>query len=99
MKRKANGAAARLRLWGSMAGRAAELPATDSFLLEMADDGNLRIRGCRGIAEYTPERITVETDRGDVCVNGRGLFLRRYSDTDAAVDGAVLSIVFGREDI
>ena len=85
----------RIKRFVSASGRDAELPVTDSFLLEMADDGVLRVRGCRGIAAYAPERIVLTTDRFLLTVQGEGLFLSHYSDTDAAVGGAIAGIAFG----
>ena len=89
---------ARIKTLGSMAGRDALLPATDSFLLEMADDETLRVNGCRGIAGYAPERIVLLTDQFRITVNGAGLYLKRCSDTDAAVAGTIESLLFGRGD-
>ena len=87
----------RLKRLISIGGREADLPVTDSFLLEMADDGVLRITGCRGIALYTPEEIAVSTDRFLLTVRGENLFLKSYSETDAAVNGKIESLDFGRE--
>ena len=80
-----------------MGGRDADLPVTDSFLLEMADDGVLRIRGSRGIERYLPEEIAVSTDRFLLTVRGSGLFLKSYSETDAAVNGRIETLEFGRD--
>ncbi len=96
VRKKRNAAADRLRRLVSETGRDAGLPVTDTFLLEMADDGVLRLSGCRGIGEYTRERISLETDRGPLTVRGEGLFLRSYSETEAAVDGEIACLEFGR---
>ena len=87
----------RLKTLGSRAGRDVQLPVTDSFLLEMADDETLMIKGCRGIAGYAPERIALLTDKFLIAVSGTNLYLRRYSDTDAAVGGTITSVSFGRD--
>ena len=89
-------AADRLRRFVSETGRDAGLPVTDSFLMEMADDGVLRLSGCRGIGEYTREQISLRTDQFLLTVRGSGLFLRSYSKTEAAVGGVISSIGFGR---
>ena len=96
MGKKTQAVIGRMKTFGSQAGRDAELPVTDSFLLEMADDEALRVKGCRGIALYAPERITLLTDKYPVTVSGSGLFLRHYSDTDAVVGGVIDSIELGR---
>lgn len=80
----------------SRSGRDADLPVTDSFLLEMADDGVLHLKGCRRIAVCTPETIAVAADRFLLTVGGEGLHLTHYSDTDAAVGGKIDRITFGR---
>ncbi len=97
MQNHTSAVGSRLRRLISMGGREADLPVTDSFLLEMADDGVLRITGCRGIRRYTPEEISVSTDRFLLTVRGEGLFLKSYSETDAAVNGKIETLVFGRE--
>ena len=97
MRNKAFPVLNRLKTLGSRAGRDAQLPVTDSFLLEMADDETLRIKGCRGITGYAPERIALQTDKFLVTVDGTGLYLRCYSDTDAAVGGTIASVSFGRD--
>ncbi len=88
--------AGRLRRLVSAAGRDAGLPVTDTFLLEMADDGVLRLSGCRGIAEYTQERISLVSARGMLTVRGSGLFLRSYSETETAVGGEIACVACGR---
>ena len=97
MQKHTSVAGDRLRRLISIGGRQADLPVTDSFLLEMADDGVLRITGCRGIELYTPEEITVSTDRFLLTVRGENLFLKSYSETDAAVNGRIETLAFGRE--
>ena len=86
----------RVRRWISLTGRDADLPVTDSFLLEMADDGVLRLKGCRELLVSAPETITVRTDRFVLTVRGEGLYFRHYSDTDASVGGRIDGIGFGR---
>ncbi len=95
--KKHNGFFSRLRRLGSMAARDAGLPVADAFSMEMADDGALRVKGCRGIAVYTGEEIVLLTDRFSLRVTGTGLFLRQYSETEAAVGGAVAAVSFGRD--
>ncbi len=85
-----------IRRFVSMAGRDAELPVTDSFLLEMADDGALHLKGCRGITVCTPEVIAVTADRFLLKIRGEGLYLSHYSQTAASVDGRIDAIEFGR---
>ena len=94
--RKKQKAADRLRRLVSETGRDAGLPVTDTFLLEMADDGVLRLSGCRGIGEYTREQISLRTDQYLLTVRGGGLFLRSYSETEAAVAGEIDCVEFGR---
>ena len=86
----------RLKRLVSLSGRDAELPVTDSFLLEMADDETLNLRGCRGIADCTAEQIAVRTDRFLLTIRGRGLYFKCYSDTDAMIAGHIDCVVFGR---
>ena len=96
MNNKTEAVKNRVRKWVSMSGRDAELPVTDSFLLEMADDGVLHIRGCRGIVDYTPELIALATDRFLLRVKGGGLYFMQYSGAEAAVGGAIGAVEFGR---
>lgn len=96
MNEKAEAAKNRVRKWVSLSGRDAELPVTDFFLLEMADDGVLRIKGCRGIVDYTPELIAVATDSFLLRVRGSGLYFRQYSGAEASVGGVIGAVEFGR---
>lgn len=96
MNEKAEAAKNRVRKWVSLSGRDAELPVTDFFLLEMADDGVLCIKGCRGILDYTPELIAVATDRFLLRIRGSGLYFSKYSGAEAAVDGIIDAVEFGR---
>ena len=97
MKKEASAVKHRLAVWRSRAGRDASLPVADTFLLEMADDETLLVKGSRGIADYAPERIAFLTDRFLLTVEGTGLFLREYSGTEAVVGGVIASVTFGRE--
>ena len=96
MHKKAAAVGNRIKQIVSRSGRDAELPVTDFFLLEMADDEVLRLKGCRGIITCTPERISVTTDRFLLTVMGEGLYFMNFSDTDASVGGRIESIGFGR---
>ena len=86
----------RLRRLASLSGRDADLPVTDSFLLEMADDGALRLKGCRGLLTCTPALIALRTDRFLLTVKGEGLYFLHFSDTDASVGGRIDAVEFGR---
>ena len=97
MKRKASAARNRLAAWRSRAGRDASLPVTDTFLLEMADDETLLVKGSRAIADYAPDRIAFQTDRFLLTVEGTGLFLREYGAAEAVVGGVIGSVNFGRD--
>lgn len=96
MNEKTETVKSRIRKWVSRSGRDVELPVTDSFLLEMADDGVLRLKGCRGIVTYSPELIAVSTDRALLKVRGSGLFFQHYSGAEAAVGGVIDDVEFGR---
>ena len=96
VRKKTSAVRNRIREWASMAGRDADLPVTDSFLLEMADDGVLRLKGCRAIVVCAPEAVAVTTDRFLLTVKGEGLYFRHYSDSDAAVGGRIDAVCFGR---
>ena len=86
----------RVRRWISLTGRDADLPVTDSFLLEMADDGVLRLKGCRGLLVCTEQTVAVRTDRFLLTVRGEGLYFIHYSGTDASVGGRIDGVEFGR---
>ena len=86
----------RVRRWISLTGRDADLPVTDSFLLEMADDGVLRLKGCRGLLVCTEQTGAVRTDRFLLTVRGEGLYFIHYSGTDASVGGRIDGVEFGR---
>ncbi len=96
LRNKTTAVGNRLRRLISLSGRDAGLPVTDSFLMEMADDGVLFLKGCRGIVTSGPERIAVTADRFVLTVEGEGLYFARFSGSDAAVGGRIDAIAFGR---
>lgn len=53
--------------------------------------GNLQciVENHRGIIEYLPERVRVNTARGEVVVTGRGLAIGSISQDDIVVEGHI----------
>jgi sporulation protein YqfC len=58
--------------------------------------GNLQcfVENHRGIIEYLPERVRVNTTRGEVVITGRGLGIGSISQEDLVIDGRITGVVF-----
>lgn len=51
--------------------------------------GRMTVRGHKGIAEYTQERLRLRVEGGMVVVNGSGLWLEEMDGEDIAVAGKI----------
>ena len=80
--------------------RALDLPPDvlpGESLVEIRGRGLLTVSGCRGISEYTPERIALSLKRGRLLVEGRGLGCASYLAGAVSIDGRIDSVHFEEE--
>ena len=89
----------RFRTVRSAAGKDAEIPVFDAFLLEMGDDECVCVRGSRGITAYSTESISLRTDKFSVTFEGKNLYIKQYSEDSAVIGGCIAGIRFGRDDV
>lgn len=61
---------------------------------ELSGNRELLIEGSRGILEYSPEIIRVNTHDMIVSVSGRGLDLKCISDSALMIDGFITGLEF-----
>ena len=69
-------------------------PAINSACIELNGNREALIEGGRGVLEYSPETVRVNTADMIVTVSGRGLNLRCISATALIVDGFITQIEF-----
>lgn len=69
-------------------------PAIGAACLELSGNRELLIEGSKGVLEYTPETVRVNTSDMIVSVSGRGLDLRCISSSALIIDGFILNIEF-----
>jgi len=62
--------------------------------LEVTDDSQAVLEGCRGVLTYSPEFIRLSCGTRIVSFSGAGLELRCLSSTTAVVTGAIADIRF-----
>lgn len=62
--------------------------------IEINSDREAVVFGCRGILEYSPERIRLVTSRATVRINGSGLLITSMDKAAVAVTGVISSIEF-----
>ncbi|HHW13590.1 MAG TPA: sporulation protein YqfC [Firmicutes bacterium] len=48
----------------------------------------------RGIIEYLPERVRVNTTRGEVLITGRGLAIGSISQDEVVIEGRIAGFAF-----
>lgn len=58
--------------------------------------GNLQcfVENHRGIIEYLPERVRVNTTRGEVVITGRSLSIGSISQDEVVVEGRIAAVTF-----
>ncbi len=64
-------------------------------LIELHGSGELLISGCRGILDYDPCLIKVETSCGVMTVKGKGLRVSVYRSDMLSVEGSVSMLCMG----
>ena len=69
-------------------------PAISAPCIEISGNREVLIEGSRGVLEYTPESVRVNTAGMIVSITGRGLNLRCISESALMIDGFVLSLGF-----
>jgi len=57
--------------------------------------GEVEAEGCRGILEYTGERVVLSTAEGPFTVTGEGLSLEDFEGSTLRVRGRIRSAAFG----
>lgn len=85
-----------INLLKSRIGRDVLLPVMDSFLLEMADDGVLTVKGCNKVLTCRDDNVALMTDLFTLTVRGKGLLIETFSETLTSVKGVIESITFDR---
>lgn len=64
------------------------------FELEMNNEKELFICGCKGILAYTDEKITLDTGGPEISVRGENISMLSYADGDIYIIGTIMSIEF-----
>lgn len=96
MRLKINDIRNNLNLFKSKAGRDVLLPVADSFLMEMADDGALTVKGCHELLTYSENCVDLLTDRFLLSLRGKDLIIETFSENLTSVKGTIESIIFDR---
>lgn len=60
--------------------------------VSLVGNGFLRIENHRGIIEYQPDRIRVNTSRGEMAIRGRGLIIRTIVADEIVISGKVIAV-------
>ena len=62
--------------------------------VELLEDSQAMVDGCRGIVEYSEERVRLSAGRFILKFTGEGLRLRSLTDTGVIVEGSILSLEY-----
>lgn len=68
------------------------------FYIEMRGKKSLAVYSCRGIAEYSPQRIVLRLFSSKLCITGSDLLCDSYTNGAVLVSGAVDSMAFTEEE-
>ena len=63
-------------------------------LIEMTGNRRITVEGSTGVLLYESESVKINTSRMVICFKGRGLTLKRVSDSCVEIDGYVCMIEF-----
>ena len=63
-------------------------------LVEIRGRGLMSVSGCRGILDYTPERIRLSLKHGSLLVEGERLVCTSYLAEAVGIDGRILGVRF-----
>jgi len=74
--------------------RSALLPTLGAPCIELSGNREVLIEGSRGVLEYSPDTVRVNTSDMILSVYGRGLDLRCISESALIIDGFVTRIDF-----
>ena len=69
-------------------------PSVSAPCIELCGNREVLIEGSRGVLEYSPETVRVNTSDMILSVFGRGLDLRCISESALIIDGFVTRIEF-----
>ena len=81
--------------WFSRLARRIQIPedvALQLPLIHVTGNVRARVENHRGIAEYTPELIRIETAQGRVVIRGRDLLVRELARDDLVCTGMILAV-------
>ena len=53
--------------------------------------------GVKGLTKFTPEQIILQSQKGEVCVSGKSLTVKKYADGDLYIDGKIYTLSFSKE--
>lgn len=70
-------------------------PVTGGFSVRVTDGREVYITGCRAILSYDDGIIVVKTGEGTLTVNGEGLDIGGYTDSEITVRGTIHSVIMG----
>lgn len=75
--------------------RALSLPPVDNApCIEFSGNREAVLEGCKGVLEYSPELVSVNTDGMIVIFRGRGLDLRCISPSALIIGGCITAVEF-----
>ena len=74
--------------------RTSLLPAVNEPCFELSGNRELLIEGSKGVLEYAPDSIRVNTSGMILTVSGRGLNLRCISESALMIEGFITALRF-----
>ncbi len=74
--------------------RTSSLPVMNQPCIELSGNREMLIEGCKGVLEYTPACIRVNTASMILTAEGRELNLRCISESALIIDGFMTSLSF-----
>ena len=63
-------------------------------VIEITGNRSVTVDGCDGIVDYDEEKVMLRTGRLMLAVSGRGLKLKRLTDTSAVIEGVINTLEY-----
>ena len=63
-------------------------------MVHMVGNEEVHVENYKGVLEYTPEKVRINTTKGVLKIEGRKLLLREITSEDVAVMGSILKIEY-----
>ncbi len=62
--------------------------------IELFENHELILEGCKGVGEYTDEFVRLKLSSGSLILNGKGLIIKSFEEKTLVIKGKISSLEF-----